>query len=41
MDKTEKLLEVSGLRVTFKTHGGEVNAVRDVSFSMNKGETLA
>lgn len=41
MEKTEKLLEVSGLRVTFKTHGGEVNAVRDVSFSLNKGETLA
>ncbi|MGG1662844.1 ABC transporter ATP-binding protein [Brevibacillus sp. NRS-1366] len=41
MDHTEKLLEVSGLRVTFKTHGGEVNAVRDVNFSLNKGETLA
>ncbi|MFP3393237.1 ABC transporter ATP-binding protein [Brevibacillus sp. SIMBA_040] len=41
MDHTEKLLEVSGLRVVFKTHGGEVNAVRDVSFSLNKGETLA
>ncbi|WP_432775759.1 ABC transporter ATP-binding protein [Brevibacillus gelatini] len=41
MDKTEKLLEVSGLCVTFKTHGGEVNAVRDVSFTLNKGETLA
>ncbi|MFC8689397.1 ABC transporter ATP-binding protein [Brevibacillus porteri] len=41
MDKTEKLLEVSGLRVTFKTHGGEVNAVRDVNFTLNKGETLA
>jgi len=41
MEKQETLLEVNGLRVTFKTHGGEINAVRDVSFTLNKGETLA
>lgn len=41
MEKSEKLLEVNGLRVTFKTHGGEIHAVRDVHFTLNKGETLA
>ncbi|KQL47059.1 peptide ABC transporter ATP-binding protein [Brevibacillus choshinensis] len=41
MEKRETLLEVNGLRVTFKTHGGEINAVRDVTFSLKKGETLA
>ncbi|QRG67855.1 ABC transporter ATP-binding protein [Brevibacillus choshinensis] len=41
MEKRETLLEVNGLRVVFKTHGGEVNAVRDVTFSLKKGETLA
>ncbi len=34
------LLDVQGLRVTFKTRRGEVQAVRDVSFSLAKGETL-
>lgn len=41
MEKRETLLEVKELRVTFKAHGGEINAVRDVSFTLNKGETLA
>ena len=35
------LLEVNNLEVSFKTFGGEVKAVRGVSFSINKGETLA
>lgn len=39
MDKP--LLEVSHLHVAFKTHGGTVKAVRGVSFSLNRGETLA
>lgn len=36
-----RLLEVDNLHVTFQTYGGEVHAVRGVSFSLDKGETLA
>lgn len=35
------LLEVKNLGVNFKTYGGEVKAVRDVSFHVNKGEIVA
>lgn len=35
------LLEVKNLKVNFKTYGGEVKAVRDVSFHVNKSEILA
>jgi oligopeptide transport system ATP-binding protein len=35
------LLEVKNLEVNFKTYGGEVKAVRDVSFHIDKGEVLA
>lgn len=37
----EKLLEVKNLCVNFNTHGGEVQAVRGVTFDLHKGETLA
>ncbi|KAF0824116.1 ABC transporter ATP-binding protein [Cytobacillus firmus] len=37
----EKVLEVKDLNVTFTTYGGEVQAVRGVSFDLFKGETLA
>ena len=37
----EKLLEVKNLRVNFGTYGGEVQAVRGVTFDLHKGETLA
>ncbi|KUP07522.1 peptide ABC transporter ATP-binding protein [Bacillus coahuilensis m2-6] len=35
------VLEVKNLHVSFNTHGGEVQAVRGVSFDLKKGETLA
>ncbi|MDN3020055.1 ABC transporter ATP-binding protein [Paenibacillus sp. BSR1-1] len=37
----EKILQVKDLQVSFSTYGGEVNAVRGVSFDLHKGETLA
>ena len=35
------LLDVSDLRVTFRSHGGVVNAVQGVSFSVEPGQTVA
>lgn len=35
------ILQVENLNVTFHTYAGEVKAIRDVSFTLNKGETLA
>ncbi|KYD12103.1 ABC transporter ATP-binding protein [Saccharococcus caldoxylosilyticus] len=35
------LLEVEHLKVTFPTYGGEVQAVRDVSFYVDQGEVVA
>ena len=37
----EHLLEVSGLSVDFHTAAGVVHAVRNVSFHVDRGETLA
>ncbi|MFD2209973.1 ABC transporter ATP-binding protein [Virgibacillus halophilus] len=37
----ENILTVDNLHVTFKTYGGTVQAVRGVSFTLHKGETLA
>lgn len=37
----EKKLEVKNLRISFRTDSGKVQAVRDVSFDLYKGETLA
>lgn len=36
-----KLLEVKNLRVSYHTYAGEVQSVRGVSFSLEKGESLA
>ncbi|WP_050614521.1 ABC transporter ATP-binding protein [Bacillus testis] len=35
------ILQVEDLHVSFKTYGGQVKAVRGVSFCLHKGETLA
>lgn len=37
----EPLLQVEHLQVEFPTYAGTVQAVRDVSFSLEPGETLA
>ena len=37
----EKFLYVKNLEVSFQTYGGHVQAVRGVSFDLQKGETLA
>src|SRR5699024_3203568 len=37
----KKLLEVNNLSISFHTYGGEVQAVRDVNFDLDEGETLA
>ncbi len=37
----EKKLEVKNLAVSFRTQAGKVQAVRDISFDLYKGETLA
>ena len=37
----KKILEVKNLSVSFNTYAGEVKALRDVSFSVDRGETLA
>ena len=40
-EKTEKKLQVHNLRISFRTSAGKVQAVRGISFDLNKGETLA
>ena len=41
MNVREKILRVTGLTVSFRTNAGMVRAVRDISFDLYKGETLA
>lgn len=38
---SEQLLQVENLSVTFRLQGGDVSAVRNISFDINKGETVA
>ena len=38
---SERILEIQDLRVSFDTYAGEVQAVRGVSFHVDKGEVLA
>lgn len=39
--KDEKVLSVIGLTKVYKTEGGDVKALDDISFHLNKGELLA
>ena len=36
-----KKIEVNNLQISFRTQNGSVKAVRDISFDLNEGETLA
>lgn len=40
MAENDKILELKNVVYSFKTYGGEVKAVRDVSFEVRKGEIL-
>ena len=40
-NKLEKKLQVRNLRISFRTVSGKLQAVRDISFDLHKGETLA
>jgi peptide/nickel transport system ATP-binding protein len=41
MSAQESLLQVANLSVTFRTERGEIPALRDFSYTLNAGETLA
>lgn len=41
MENTEKIIQVNNLAISFRTNEGLVRAVRDISFDLYKGETLA
>jgi peptide/nickel transport system ATP-binding protein/oligopeptide transport system ATP-binding protein len=39
-DRAQTVLDVRGLKTVFRTRGGEIHAVNDVSFSLKPGELL-
>ena len=41
MNNKEVKLSVNNLRISFRTDAGKVQAVRDISFDLYKGETLS
>ena len=41
MQSKETILKVNHLKINFNTYAGTVKAIRDVSFDLKKGETLA
>ena len=41
MDGREIKLSVNNLKISFRTDGGKVQAVRGINFDLYKGETLA
>ena len=40
MQKNDVILEARNIKVTFKVEGGTVEAVKDMSFALRKGETI-
>ena len=40
-NRMDNILEVKDLKISFRTNGGRVKAVRDISFSLERGKTLA
>lgn len=38
---TEVAIEARNIGVSFKVDGGQIEAVRDVSFTLHKGQTIA
>lgn len=38
---SERILDIKNLEINFHTYAGDVKAIRDVSFHLDKGETLA
>ncbi|MBQ0066284.1 MAG: ABC transporter ATP-binding protein [Firmicutes bacterium] len=41
MDTRKKILEVKDLKISFKTDGGTVKAIRGVNLALHQGETIA
>ncbi|MCL0311983.1 ABC transporter ATP-binding protein [Apilactobacillus sp. TMW 2.2459] len=41
MENKDDILEVRNLKINFNTYAGKIKAIRDVSFDLKKGETLA
>ncbi|MCK8606710.1 ABC transporter ATP-binding protein [Apilactobacillus ozensis] len=41
MENKDDILEVRNLTINFNTYAGKIKAIRDVSFDLKKGETLA
>ena len=41
MEQKNPMLEIKNLKVAFRTYGGKVHAVRDVSMYVNEGECVA
>ena len=37
----DKILEVKNLKISFRTSGGTVKAVRDISMDLERGRTIA
>ena len=37
----DKILEVKNLKISFRTSGGILKAVRNISFDLERGKTMA